>query len=129
MYEIQKAHVGTVTVYNLRFSGYIDEAEMTRWAEDSAKALASAPREFCVRVDMRGLKPLAPETQQIMEKGQAEFKKRGMVRSAVLLDNALLKLQFERLAKQSGIHAWERYFSEKEPGYDTAIEHWIAKAA
>ena len=40
-----------------------------------------------------------------------------MVRSAVLVSNALVKLQLERIAKESGIHEWERYFSVEEPDF------------
>ncbi len=32
-----------------------------------------------------------------------------MVRSVVIVDSALTKMQFQRIAKQTGIHAWERY--------------------
>jgi len=129
MYAIKRSRVGSTVVYDLSFGGVVTADEMKQWVQESRKALATAPKAFTVRVDMRELKPLAPDVQAIMEEGQALYKKGGMTRSAVLLSNALIKLQFERLAKQSGIYEWERYFSEKEPGYDQAIENWLTQAA
>lgn len=60
-----------------------------------------------------------------MEQGQAKYREKGMVRSAVLVDSAVTRMQFERLAKQSGIYEWERYFSADEPDHDERMTDWL----
>ncbi len=45
----------------------------------------------------------------LMEEGQKEYKERGMTRSVVILDSAIMAMQFKRLAKDTGIYQWERY--------------------
>jgi len=71
---------------------------------------------------MRKLSPLTPEAQQAMVEGQQLFKARGMTRSAVIVNNAVTAMQFRRLAQQSGIYQWERYFDGALPGYlDSAV--------
>ena len=59
-----------------------------------------------------------------MAKGQEMYRKAGMERSVVVLADAITSMQFKRLAKQSGIDAWERYIDAsttsnfKEVGMD-----------
>lgn len=105
MYSITKMDYG----YKLVFGNSITKEEMEKWVSESETALANAPAEFGVFVDMRTLKPLLPEVQEIMINGQAKYKKAGMVRSVVILNNPTVTLQFKRLAKESGIYEWERY--------------------
>lgn len=129
MYELKQDRVLGMPVYRLTFGGFIRNDEMKEWVEASQSALAGAPAEFGVIVDMRELKALDAETQKTMEAGQRLYKQKGMVRSAVFLAKTVVKMQFERIAKESGIHEWERYFSADEPQAARAMERWVAKAA
>jgi hypothetical protein len=72
-------------------------------------ALAGITGKFGVLVDMRMLKPLKPEAQGVMVEGQRAYKQHEMQRSAVAVANAIIALQFKRLAEESGIYQWERY--------------------
>lgn len=105
MYKIEKRPSG----YLLTFQDFISEGEMQAWAKEAKSHLASQVGPFGVVVDMRKLKPLPLESQKIMVDTQSLFKQKGMRRSAVILDNSLTTAQFRRLAKESGIDAWERY--------------------
>lgn len=105
MYKIERRPSG----YLLTFGGIIDEAEMKRWASESAQALAKETSPFSVVVDMRTLAPLKPEAQSAMVEGQKLYKGKGMTRSSVIVNNAVTAAQFRRLAKESGIYQWERY--------------------
>jgi len=105
MYKVEQKEYG----YKLTFGETIDANEMKRWFEESKKALANKTGSFGVFVDMRTLAPLQPEAQAIMRDGQAIYKQKGMIRSVVILNNAVVTLQFKRIAKESGIYAWERY--------------------
>jgi len=105
VYEIQKKPWG----YQLTFGGSISDQEMQAWVDESAKMLAAAKPDFGVFVDMRTLSPLASDAQAIMQSGQKLYKAKGMTRSVVILASALVTLQFKRIAKETGIYAWERY--------------------
>lgn len=95
--------------YKLTFGENIRAEEMKKWVDDSKTALADAPSEFGVFVDMRTLKPLAADAQEHMQIGQKLYKEKGMVRSVVIVDSAITKMQFVRIAKETGIYQWERY--------------------
>jgi len=105
LYKIEKTNYG----YFLTFSGEMDLEEMTQWFRDSKEVLENASRSFGVFVDMRQLQLLDPDAQEEMQSGQRYYKKMGMKRSVVILDNSILTIQFKRLALQSDIYNTERY--------------------
>ena len=105
MYKIEKTNYG----YFLTFSGEMDLEEMTQWFRDSKEVLENASRSFGVFVDMRQLQLLDPDAQEEMQSGQRYYKKMGMKRSVVILDNSILTIQFKRIALQSDIYNTERY--------------------
>lgn len=109
MYNIEKKDYG----YRLTFADIIQEGEMAKWVEESKKALQVAPSSFGVFVDMRTLKPLPLESQKHMQEGQKLYKEKGMSRSVVILANAVTKIQFKRIAQETGIYQWERYVDEQ----------------
>ena len=125
MYRIEKTAYG----YRLTFSGFIQAAEMEQWVEDSRRALAAAPEKFGVLVDMRTLKPLTADAQAVMQEGQELYKQKGMVRSAVVVDSAVTRMQFQRIAKASGIYQWERYIDGSSvENWEQVATDWITKA-
>jgi hypothetical protein len=122
MYTIEKKDFG----YKLVFGDFIKADEMKKWVEESRKALAAAPKEFGVFVDMRTLRPLPSESQVFMEEGQKLYKKKGMVRSVVILDSKVITLQFKRIAKETGIYEWERYVDASgNPNWEKIGLAWI----
>jgi hypothetical protein len=124
VYQIERKGYG----FKLTFSGFMKAQEMEVWKSDSEKALAGLSGKFGVLVDMRALKPLPADAQAVMVEGQKGFKAKGMERSAVILDSAVTTAQFRRLAKESGIYAWERYVSASDdPGFEQVAESWITR--
>jgi hypothetical protein len=97
---------------------------MNRWREEAKTALLGAPKTFGVLIDMRTLRPggIQPDAQAVMVDGQGLFKKVGMERSCVILESATIAMQFERLARESGIYSFERYINA------AANPNWRAKA-
>jgi hypothetical protein len=87
---------------------------MKQWVEESKKALMTPQKGFGVFVDMRELKPLPADAQREMEEGQKAYKQKGMARSAIALSNAGTTLQFQRIAKETGIYQWERYIDSSK---------------
>ena len=122
MYKIDKTYYG----FKLTFGDFIKEDEMKQWVEESRSALSGAPASFGVFVDMRTLKPLPPGAQSYMEEGQKLYKDKGMKRSVVILNSASIQMQFKRLAKESGIYAWERYIdASNTPNWEKVGVDWI----
>ncbi len=112
--------------FKLVFTGQIKAEEMQEWVEKSKKKLLNSPREFGVLIDMRTLKPLAPETQAHMIEGQKLYKQKGLKRSAVVINSATTKIQFKRMAKDTGIYEWERYIdASTTPDWEKVGESWI----
>ncbi len=122
MYSIEKKDYG----FKLTFSDFIKADEMARWVDESKKALAGAPKEFGIYVDMRTLKPLPAESQKVMETGQKLYKQKGMTRSVVILSSATLTMQFKGIAKETGIYSWERYIdASKTSNFEKVGVDWI----
>jgi len=124
MHNISKQKYG----YQLTFGGAIDLAEITRWREESRAALTGAPKSFGVLIDMRSLGPggLRPDAQPVMVEGQDLYRKAGMVRSCVILQSATVTMQFQRIAKESGINSYERYINAAaHPDWQAKAVAWI----
>ncbi len=125
MYKIEKKDFG----YRLTFDGFIKADEMQRWVDESRKQLSGAPAEFGVFVDMRTLKPLPADSQVALEKGQLMYKEKGMQRSVVIVSSKIVKMQFQRIAEETGIYKWERYIdASTEPDWEKAGIDWIIRA-
>ncbi len=125
MYKIETKDYG----YKLTLSDIIYEDEMKQWLEESKSKLRLAPKTFGIFVDMRALKPLPSNSQKYMEEGQKLYKEKGMQRSVVILANATLKMQFKRIARETGIDAWERYIDEQStPNWEQAGIAWLKDA-
>ncbi len=122
MYAIQKESYG----YYLTFGGFIPKEEMRQWLEDCRQELTGTLDEFVVFVDMRNLNPLEKETQELMKLGQRLFKEKGMKRSVVVVDKPIVNLQFEKIAKETGIYAQERYLDlVTSPNWEELGLNWI----
>lgn len=125
MYQIEKRDFG----YHITFSGYIRGSEMQEWVEASQKALVGSSKDFGVLVDMRELKPLPHESQGPMEEGQRYYRSKGMARSAVVVDSRVTKMQFQRIANETGIAQWERYIdASSTPDWEKKARSWLTDA-
>jgi len=105
MYDIESTAFG----FELTFSGRLDRGDLEDWREASEQKIEGADGSFGVLVNMRDLKTLDDDAQEVMVDTQHAYREWGMDRSAVVLDSATTKLQFQRLARESGIDEWERY--------------------
>ena len=114
MYSIEKKKFG----YRLTFGEVINAAEMKAWLDESKVVLQTSSDSFGVFVDMRTLVPLRRDAQPYMQEGQKLYRRCGMARSVVILDNAATTMQFRRIARETGIYEWERYIDASE------VENW-----
>ena len=124
MYKIENKDYG----YKLTFDGFIKADEMKLWVDESKKKLVGVSKGFGIFVDMQKLKPLPVESQKLMQEGQKLYKEKGMARSVVILDSSLTKMQFKRIAKETGIYEWERYVdASSTTDWEKAGIDWISK--
>ena len=103
--------------------------ELERWGRDIAVALSELPKMFGVFVDMRGLVPLASDALGALRQGQLYARHLGMQRSVVIVDSAAVAEQFERVARETRIYAYERYINAlTEPNWEQMGLDWIVDA-
>lgn len=125
MYKISKTDYG----FHLVFSGHIKCEEVQAWLADATAAFSSAESSFGVFVDMRDMILLPPESQPFMKQGQIVARKHGMSRSVVIVRDEVVRLQFQRIAKSTGIYEWERYIdAEADPDWKQTGLDWVLKA-
>ena len=122
MYEVSQ----TRGYVKISFSGRIGMEEMKEWLDDSRKAMSQPNPPNLVMVDLRGLNGLTKDTIDIFAIAQREAKASGLKRSAVIVKSAIIQMQFERMAKTTGIFEKERYISaETNPNWEKVAEAWI----
>ena len=122
MYEVseQRGYI------KFKFSGRISAEEMQQWLDEMRVAMTQPNAPELVFVDMREMTVLAKEAVEIMAMGQRAAKASGMKRSVVILKSTTVQMQFERLAKTTGIFEKERYISaDTNPKWEEAGEAWI----
>lgn len=113
--------------YKSVFTGYFTPEEAHAWFEDVKRAVAGK-RQFGQLIDVRGQSANPPETNAVIQEAMAYVRQQGMQRSAVVLSSALITMQIKRLAKQTGMDAWERYIdASANPNWERAALAWIEK--
>jgi hypothetical protein len=125
LYKIEKSDLG----FHLTFAGAMTKAEIDKWYAESEQVLKGPQAPFGVIIDMRTLGLLPVDAQGVMVRGQAMYRSRGMERSCVILDDAITKIQFMRLARQSGIFKYERYIdASAHKNWLTQARNWVSHA-
>jgi hypothetical protein len=116
------------TPYGLRLTlaGMMTTDEVRRWERDVVHALHELERPFGVFVDMRQLAPLSDEDQGGIKHAQIRARQLGMRRSVVIVESAEVAREFERIARQTGIHLYERYiYAVDDPHWEQRGLDWI----
>jgi hypothetical protein len=122
MYKIEQTHIG----FRLTFGGRVTKEDLEPWFEESKKALRTCKKPFGVIVDMRNVELLAPGVQAEIVKSQILYRDSGLQRSAVILSDPIVTIQFMRLAKKSGVYKYERYIDAmKDAPWEKHAEEWV----
>ncbi|MCK5708661.1 MAG: hypothetical protein KAI43_13520 [Candidatus Aureabacteria bacterium] len=126
MYTIEKEST-VLKYYLLTFKGNVEIEEAEKWYEKSKDILETELDPFGLIINMENLELLLPKAQDVLLKGQQLYKEKGMQRSAIISDNALLLMQYKRITRESGISGEEKYFNttENAHGLEKAII-WVA---
>lgn len=122
MYKNEKTYFG----YKVTFWGFVEPDEMNQWYNECELLLKDQEEAFGVVVNMVDMQPLSFLAYKYITDGQLLFLKKGMIRSAVLLNNAILMRQFITIAKESQVYDGERYYDiKKAPDYEQRALNWI----
>ena len=122
MYKIDRTDYGL----RLTLAGSMSSDEIRRWERDVVVALHGLERPFGVFVDMRQLAPLADEDQGGFMHAQIRARQLGMRRSVVIVESARVAAEFERIARQTGIHVYERYIhAVDDPHWEQRGLDWV----
>lgn len=117
--------------FTFRNSEFFTPDVAQRWSteyRDIIKRVAAKGRPFHQFVDLRGFRVGPPETQAVIAEGMRFFKASGGGRSIVLMDSAIAVNQVRRLAKESGMYAWERYIDiATHPNYEPVVTAWLVE--
>ena len=124
VYRIERKEWG----FHLTFEAFVPKAMMEAWVEESIPALDDVPPKFWVFVDLSRMAPVTQDTREVMIRGQQLYQDAGMVRSAVVVDSVATVMQFRRIAEESGIYQWERYFDAQDPDHETSAMRWLRDA-
>jgi hypothetical protein len=122
MYTLKQTHFG----FEVTIADRVTHFEATRALAESREALRRCRKPFGVLVDIRFLRPLPEDVQEVIDETQRLFRTSGLERSAVVLASAIMTMQFMRLAKDSGVHAQERYVDASKHGdWEKIALAWI----
>jgi hypothetical protein len=114
--------------YKSTISAPFPENEAAAWFDD-IKRVVGAAHEFGQLIDLRGQKPYGPETNKIIQDAMRYVREMGMQRSAVIVASPTTKVQIMRLARETGMYEYERYFdASSEPAWESKATAWIEKA-
>lgn len=116
------------TRYGFRVNapGFVTLPEAREWFADLKRLVGQPDKPFGLMVDIRGQRANPPDAQEVIKEAMTWMKKAGLVRSAVILDSAVAKIQTTRLARNSGIYAWERYLdASKDLDWEKKAVDWI----
>lgn len=121
MYKIERQNYGV----RLTFDGFIDPEEMQAYKDEFKAMLDLLPPKFGLLGDMRNLKPLPPESQAILS-AHPEWTASRIVRSATVIDSALVKMQSRRLSKEWNQQEAKRYIdASQHANWEVVAEKWI----
>jgi hypothetical protein len=124
MYGTTKVSFG----FEVVLGGKISLDEIKQWQFESIGALVGAPEFFSVLFDLRDLRPgeLDPEVRELLAEGRELFRRKGMLRSCVILDNPASTVQYKRRARGSREYTHERYINaDADPQWRAKAIQWL----
>ncbi len=121
MYKVEQKDYGI----KLTFEGFIAPEEMSAYKKEFKTVLDRLPPQFGLMADMRYMKPLCSECQEIFS-ANPEWTANRIVRSATIFTSALTKMQVRRLATEWKMNDSKRYFdAAKHSNWEQLAENWL----
>lgn len=127
MHSVSLIQMNGKNVYVLKLNGFLQLHEMQDVMKKAEQLLRTPVSDFRVYSDIRGFKPASTDVQEVMKDIQKLFRMKGLKKVAVLVDNAITKMQLQRLHQETRIRGADQFFAADEEGYEQAIEAFLTK--
>lgn len=112
----------------VRLGGLVQEEEMAQMVAELERCVEDRQREFELLLDVRSLRPLGEQAVSRLQACQAELSRRGMGRSAVVLDDTFAMMYFAQLAQDCGVAELQRYFdASRHPDWQARARAWLCE--
>lgn len=122
MYNIE------VTEYGMKhtFCGVLDNHELQRWYEESMQLISSFGKQFNMVMDMRDLKPLGRQAEEVFYEATALIGQHGFKRGAVIIENPEVIRQMRQIAKRANVQHKERYIDATTTrNWEKLSQDWV----
>ena len=115
--------------FHFTLSSPITIDQTKRWSKQVKEVILQLDREFVVFVDLRDCELMPNDSKPVLEELQTFCRQNGLQRSVVILSDRLTAMQFQIIAKKTGIYDWERYIdSSMNPDWEQSGMNWILYA-
>lgn len=122
-YTVQKTPFG----YRSEIVSPFAPAEAQRWLSE-IKQVVGTGKLTGQLIDSRLAKANSPESGKVIEEAMTFVRARGLQRSAVILSSSVVKMQIQRMARESGVDSFERYIdASADPEWEKTAIAWIEK--
>jgi hypothetical protein len=112
--------------YKIVFQGDITIEELNNWIKESEVVLQDPKSNFGCLIDMQDLNNVSSQAYKLITEGQKLYISKGMVRSAVILNNPEITKQYRIIAKQSGEYKYEKYIDAlSRSNWEIIAVEWI----
>lgn len=114
--------------FRLQFDGYMNRSDMETWFDDAKKVVGKMRGPFGAVIDLRGAVAFPAEAQEILFQGIHYCIDHGMERNAVVVSNAIAKIQATRISKETGTYDKVRFIdAASDPQWEEKAEAWVVQ--
>lgn len=112
--------------FRLQFDGYMNRSDMEAWFVDVKKVVDKMRGPFGAVIDLRGAVAFPTEAQEVLFQGIHYCLEHGMERNAVVVSNAIAKIQATRISKETGTYEKVRFIdAASDPQWEQKAEDWV----
>lgn len=124
MYESHETTYGVKFI----FQGFVQLEELRRSSQETGQLMKRLQKGFGVLLDTRGMYTLPPEARELMKRNIERAKRAGMGRLAQIVDDSVTAMQFNRLARETGISGTSRQIDASSvPDCERVALDWIVE--
>lgn len=119
----------TPTTYGYRteISAPLQAADVKMWTEEIRSVVRGRPA-FSQLVDIRNNTARDEDTTRMIEETMQWVRANGLQRSAVIVASPTLKMQVQRLARNTGVDTYERYLdAASDPQWEQKALAWLER--
>lgn len=98
---------------NITINDFYDEEDLKTICFMINQEIVKMPPDWTAALDLRGMRVLEQKLTRYIKQIQFTFLAHNVARIATLVDNVILKMQFQRLGNETGSNKFTRSFSNE----------------